>query len=284
MKTNDVFFAWLDFETGGLNGRLDNGHLGMDYYPIFEVALIVTDSQLNQVGEALRLVINHSEERIQQSSEWAICAHTKSGLLDEVRSSKLSLKDVEHAIISHLQTLGIDSYDRKAKKGAVLAGSSIGFDRSYMMCQMPELNDYLHYRQMDVSSFNLAVRAFKPSLEDKFTKQYKHEALSDIQETIDEFKVYCDDWFLEPETNLVWTHDHVENSDLTEIGNWFLNAREVEPGLITLILTKFGFEKQHYSVLVKSSDFKSKAVAWAIPLIEFDIAEDLEACMAHGVG
>ncbi|EJB8454901.1 hypothetical protein MW332_004749 [Vibrio parahaemolyticus] len=64
------------------------------------------------------------------------------------------------------------------------------FDRTYMMSQMPELSDYLHYRQLDVSAFNLAVRAFKPEIEQFVQKQYKHEALSDIQETINEFKVY----------------------------------------------------------------------------------------------
>ncbi|WP_082243408.1 oligoribonuclease [Vibrio parahaemolyticus] len=185
-----TYFAWLDYETGGLNGRLDNGHLGMDYYPIFEVAMIVTDSQLNQVGEPLRLVVHQFEDSISQCSQWAIDTHTKSGLLDEVRTSTLSLRDAEVAIISHLKNLGIPPYDRKKKSGAILAGSSIMFDRTFMMCQMPELSDYLHYRQLDVSAFNLAVRAFKPEIEQFVQKQYKHEALSDIQETIDEFKVY----------------------------------------------------------------------------------------------
>lgn len=187
---NNIFFAWLDYETGGLNGRLPNGQLGMDYYPILEVALIVTDGQLHQVGEPLRLVINHSEERIAQCSEWAIETHTKSGLLDEVRASKISLQDAEHAIISHLMTLGIKAYDKQSKTGAILAGSSIQFDRSFMMCQMPELNDYLHYRQLDVSTFNIAVRQFAPHIEEMVKKEYKHEALADIQETINEFKVY----------------------------------------------------------------------------------------------
>lgn len=269
MKTNNIYFAWLDFETGGLNGRLDNGHLGMDYYPIFEVALIVTDSQLNQVGESLRLVINQNEERIAESSEWAVDTHTKSGLLDEVRSSKLSLKDAEHAIISHLQTLGIDSYDRKKKSGAILAGSSIMFDRTFMMCQMPELSDYLHYRQLDVSAFNLAVRAFRPEIEDKVQKQYKHEALADIQETIDEFKVYRDSLFGNSKyQNFRWKFDSVENAEFIEIRDWFLSAREISPGLITLILTKGGFEQQHRSTIVKTEDFKVKALEWAVSLLD----------------
>ncbi|HDI3318778.1 TPA: oligoribonuclease [Vibrio cholerae] len=200
---NNIFFAWLDYETGGLNGRLPNGQLGMDYYPILEVALIVTDGQLHQVGEPLRLVIHHSEERIAQCSEWAIETHTKSGLLDEVRASKISLQDAEHAIISHLMTLGIKAYDKQSKTGAILAGSSIQFDRSFMMCQMPELNDYLHYRQLDVSTFNIAVRQFAPHIEEMVKKEYKHEALADIQETIFEFKQYVYHLFKSSDTFLL---------------------------------------------------------------------------------
>lgn len=269
MMNNGTYFLWLDFETGGLNGRLNNGHLGMEYYPIFEVALIVTNSQLDQVGEPLRLVINQTEDRIAQSSEWAIETHTKSGLLDEVRSSKLSLKDAEHAIISHLKTLDISAYDRKKKTGAILAGSSIMFDRTYMMCQMPELSDYLHYRQLDVSAFNLAVRAFKPEIEQRIQKEYKHEALADIQETIDEFKVYRESLFGNPDyPNYRWKYDHVENAEFIEIRYWFLSARELSPGLISLILTKGGFETQHRSTIVETEDFKVKALEWAVSLLD----------------
>ncbi|AYV20467.1 oligoribonuclease [Vibrio mediterranei] len=190
-----INLLFLDYETGGLNGRLENGQLGMNYYPIFEVALIVTDSQLNVVGEPLRLVIHQDDEMISRTSEWALNTHTKSGLLDEVRASSLTLQDAEKTVIAHLKTLGIEKYDRKAKTGAILAGSSVTFDRTYMMCQMPELTEYLHYRQLDVSALNLAVRMFKPEVESFVSKQYLHKALDDIQETIDELKVYKEHLF-----------------------------------------------------------------------------------------
>ncbi len=208
-----ISFLWLDYETGGLNGRLENGELGMEYYPIFEVAAIVTDSKLNQIGEPLRLVIHQSEESIAKSHQWALNTHTESGLLDEVRSSKLSLKDAEHAIISHLQTLDIPPYNRKEQIGAILAGSSIMFDRTYMMCQMPELNDYLHYRQLDVSAFNIAARVFRPELAGQIKKEYKHEALADIQETIDEFKVYRDALFGDPDSKIPSDKDMLDFLD-----------------------------------------------------------------------
>lgn len=190
-----INLLFLDYETGGLNGQLENGQLGMNYYPIFEVALIVTDSQLNVVGEPLRLVIHQDEKMISRSSEWALNAHTKSGLLDEVRASSLTLHDAEKTVIAHLKSLGIEKYDRKAKTGAILAGSSVTFDRTYMMCQMPELTEYLHYRQLDVSGLNLAVRMFKPEVESFVKKQYLHKALEDILETIDELKVYKEHLF-----------------------------------------------------------------------------------------
>lgn len=190
-----MHLLFLDYETGGLNGRLDNGKLGMDYYPIFEVALIVTDTQLNAIGEPLRLVVHQDEQAIELSSEWALDTHQKSGLLDEVRDSTLTLVQAEQVVIEHLKSLGIEKYDRKAKIGAILAGSSVTFDRTYMICQMPELAEYLHYRQLDVSAFNLAVRMFKPEIESFVTKKYLHKALDDIQETIDELKVYKEHLF-----------------------------------------------------------------------------------------
>ena len=192
---NDMYLVFLDLETGGLNGRLDNGKLGMEFYPILEAALIVTDRKLQQVGEPLRLAIHHSEERIADCSQWALDTHEKSGLLADVRNSTLTLANAEQAIIEHLKSLGINKYNRKEHSGGILAGNSIMFDRSFIMAQMPEFNDYLHYRQLDVSALNLTVRLFKPEIENKVVKEYKHEAFADIQETINEFKVYVDALF-----------------------------------------------------------------------------------------
>jgi oligoribonuclease (3'-5' exoribonuclease) len=186
------YFLHGDLETGGLNGRIENGKLGMEYYPIFELAFIVTDLNLEQVGEPLRLVIHHNDDDINKSHEWAIKTHTESGLLNEVRLSTLTLEQAEQRIIEHLKALGIESYDSKEKTGAAFSGNSIMFDRSYIMCQMPKLHEYLHYRQLDISALALAARAFKPELEKEITskKQYKHEALADIRESIAELKMY----------------------------------------------------------------------------------------------
>ena len=190
MNQNKNPLAFGDIETGGLNGRLENGALGMEYYPIFELAFIVTDSELNQLGAPIRLVIHHSNEDIAKSHSWALETHENSGLLDEVRASNITLANAEQLIIDHLKSLDIAAYNRKEKTGAIFAGNSIMFDRSYLMCQMPKLHEYFHYRQLDVSALALAVRLWRPELESEINKQYKHEALADIQETIDELKVY----------------------------------------------------------------------------------------------
>lgn len=191
------FFLFGDLETGGLNGRLDNGMLGMEYYPIFEAAFIVTDSELNQVGEALHIVIHQDDESIARSHDWALDVHAKSGLLDAVRASSVSLAQAEQMVIEHLKALGIPKHDRKAKTGVVFAGNSIMFDRSFIMCQMPELHEYMHYRQLDISALALAAKAWAPEVERKAVdaKQYLHEALADIRESIAELKYYRDELF-----------------------------------------------------------------------------------------
>jgi oligoribonuclease (3'-5' exoribonuclease) len=191
------YFLFGDIETGGLNGRLANGQLGMEYYPIFELAIVVTDKELNQFGSALRVVVHQSEDMINRSHEWAIDAHTKTGLLDEVRSGAYSLEECEQQILDHLKALGIEPYNRETKEGVIFAGNSIMFDRSYILCQMPRLHEFLHYRQLDISAIALAARAWAPELEKKAVgaKEYKHEALADIRESIAELKCYKDALF-----------------------------------------------------------------------------------------
>ncbi|MEL4370730.1 oligoribonuclease [Shewanella xiamenensis] len=186
------YFLFGDIETGGLNGRLDNGKLGVEFYPVFELAFIVTDTDLNQVGEAIRIVVHQDEEAISRSHPWAIDTHTKSGLLDEVRQSTCSLPEAEQRIINHLKQMGIEAYNRKTKKVVIFAGNSIMFDRSYILCQLPLLHEFMHYRQLDISALALAARAWAPEVEKEAVsaKQYKHEALADIRESIAELKCY----------------------------------------------------------------------------------------------
>tara|TARA_Y100000310_G_scaffold104628_1_gene102971 strand:+ start:2922 stop:3575 length:654 start_codon:yes stop_codon:yes gene_type:complete len=200
-KNKDMFFAFGDIETGGLNQRLPNQKLGMEYYCIFEIAFIVTDRNLNPIGKPLRIVINQSEEDIQKSSKWALEQHTKSGLLDEVRRSTITLQQAEKMVMEYFKSLGIEKYDRESRKGAIFAGNSIMLDRDYFMAQTPELHDYMHYRQLDVSAFALACRAFYPEVAELAIKNktLTHLALKDIEECIEEMRVYRDKLFFEPQ-------------------------------------------------------------------------------------
>ncbi|MEH6575779.1 MAG: oligoribonuclease [Amphritea sp.] len=186
--------VWIDTETGGLTGPASHfdgpRRMGQQYYPLFEIAVIVTDLELNQIGQPLRLVIFQPERMIERCDEYAANMHINSGLMKEVRESGISLQNAEHRILYHLESLGVQPYDRKAKTGAVMAGNSIAFDRAFVDCQMPALGALLHYRLFDVSALALAFRFWNPSIANEVQKEYKHTALDDICESISEAKTY----------------------------------------------------------------------------------------------
>jgi len=148
----------FDLETGGLNGPIEDGKLGMKDYPILEAAMAV------------------------------------AGLFDKCLSSDLSLQEVESRIIRTMKACGIEEYHRRNRTGGILLGNSFHFDRDYIMCQMPILNEYVHYRQVDLSGIDILRRLWAPCMDGVKHKTYKHEALVDIMETIKEAKVYRK-WF-----------------------------------------------------------------------------------------
>lgn len=189
--SHPIKLAFLDLETGGLDGMQPDGRIGAASFPILEIAMHVTDSELNILDdEGLRLVIHVAEEEITRMDAWAIEQHTKSGLLDEVRRSTITLRDAEALCIEHMRKHGAEKYNRKTKTGTIMAGNSIRFDRNYLNAQMPLLDSYFHYRQIDVSSIDLLNRIWRPEISARVHKEYKHLALSDIRETINEIRLY----------------------------------------------------------------------------------------------
>lgn len=189
MNSNHI--AWLDLETGGLDGMQSNGIVGCIQYPILEIALIVTDSDLNLRDEAgIRVVIHHSETVLANMDSWALEHHQKSGLLDEVRASTIDIAQAEQMVIEYLKQNGATAYNRKTKSGTLMAGNSIKFDRNYLNCQMPELDSFFHYRQIDISSVALLCRLWKPEIEREVKKNYHHLAFQDIKESIEEARLY----------------------------------------------------------------------------------------------
>lgn len=189
--TDKNLLFWLDLETAGLNGRdKKTGIVGADHYPIFEVAGILTDEQLNPVGEPLRLVIFQEEDEIKKGDKVALEMHEKSGLLKEVRESGLTLEQAEKEILALLKKHGAKKFSTKSKQGVVMCGNSIKFDRDFIMYQMPMLDEFMHYRMLDVSAFAMGSCFWNPAVSEELVKEYKHEAMSDIKESIAEALIY----------------------------------------------------------------------------------------------
>ncbi|MEZ9700348.1 oligoribonuclease [Vibrio sp. 10N.261.46.E12] len=188
---SDVKIVWADIETTGLDGRVEDGTFGMESHSILELAIHVTDVNLNILdGEGFRVVIRHNEETIRNMDEWCIEKHTESGLIAEVRESNISLVNAELLVLEHLRKHDALPYEIKEKTGSIMAGNSIKLDRNFMMAQMPQLHKYFHYRQMDVSAVNLFSRYWRPEVAAAVKKEYKHLALADIRESIEEARLY----------------------------------------------------------------------------------------------
>jgi oligoribonuclease len=187
MKESNRLLVWADMEAGGLNKILEDGTPGAAHYPIFEIAVIVTDIDLNLLPfEPLRLVLQITEEDEQRCDPVALEMHRKSSLLDECRKSTLSVKNAEHLVLEHLKEVGVQEFNRKNPyMNGMLSGNSIKYDRDFIQMQMPRLDQYLHYQMLDVSMIKYAFIGIQPP-----KKQYDHRALNDIMESIDELRFY----------------------------------------------------------------------------------------------
>lgn len=165
---------WIDMEMSGLNPERER---------ILEVALVVTDAQLNTVAEAPVLVVHQPDEVLGAMDAWNKGTHGKSGLIDKVRASRLSEAEVEAQMIAFLQ--------QYVPAGtSPMSGNSICQDRRFLARAMPQLEAYFHYRNLDVSSLKELARRWKPAIVNGFNKENKHEALADIYESIAELKYY----------------------------------------------------------------------------------------------
>lgn len=165
---------WIDMEMTGLDP--DN-----DY--IIEVALVITDSQLNIVAEGPVLAVTQPDVVLAAMDKWNISTHTKSGLIDKVKASKLIEADVEAQMIEFLQQYVPSGV-------SPMCGNSICQDRRFMARLMPQLEAYFHYRNLDVSTLKELVKRWKPEIKSGLKKQGKHEALADIYDSISELKYY----------------------------------------------------------------------------------------------
>lgn len=168
--------VWMDLEMTGLD---------LSRHVIVEVAALVTDAELNILGEGVDLVVSATEDELAEMDDFVTNMHQTNGLLDEIRSSTVSLKDAEDAVLALIEEHCAPEHP------APLAGNSIATDRSFIREQMPRLDKALHYRMVDVSSIKeLARRWFPRVYFNQPDKGMAHRALADIVESIRELDFY----------------------------------------------------------------------------------------------
>ena len=165
---------WIDMEMTGLQPDADR---------IIEIAMLVTDPQLELVAEGPVLVVHQPDEVLEAMDTWNKSTHKKSGLIDRVRASSLSEADAERAALQFLE-------QQVPANNSPMCGNSICQDRRFLARWMPRLEAHFHYRNLDVSTLKELVRRWKPELMKGFAKEGRHEALADILESIEELKFY----------------------------------------------------------------------------------------------
>jgi len=174
MALNNDNLIWLDMEMSGLSPDNDR---------ILELAAVVTDAELNVLGESPVLVVHQSDAVLDGMDAWNKGTHGRSGLIDKVKASTLNEEAATEQMINFLK-----EYVPVGK--SPMCGNSICQDRRFMARYMPNLEAYFHYRNLDVSVFKELARRWKPTVYSGFKKASKHEALADIYESIEELKYY----------------------------------------------------------------------------------------------
>ena len=185
IEDNNNNLIWLDLEMTGLG----------DEHVILEVAIIITNEKLNIVDKfpnsQLGLAINRSEDELSKIEPWSLNQHTKSGLLERSKKSECTIEKAQELVLEFI------SKKIKPNKG-ILCGNSIWVDRKFLKKEMPELEKYLFYRMIDVSSIKELVQRWYPDA--KFPEKNKtHLAMEDISESIDELIWLREHFFSNPD-------------------------------------------------------------------------------------
>ncbi|TCS71674.1 oligoribonuclease [Sulfuritortus calidifontis] len=174
MAQNATHLVWVDMEMSGLDP---------DKERILEIALIVTDAQLEVVEEAPVLVVHQPDAVLDAMDAWNKGTHGKSGLIDKVKASTLTEAEAEARMLAFMQK-------HVPNRTSPMCGNSICQDRRFLARYMPQLEAYFHYRNLDVSTLKELARRWRPGLMEGFTKANNHTALADIRESIAELRYY----------------------------------------------------------------------------------------------
>jgi oligoribonuclease len=173
--------AWIDLEMTGLDPSR---------HTILEIASLITDDHLAVVEEGPDLVVHATPEQLAEMDDYVRSMHTRSGLLAAIEASTLSLAD------AGAQTLAFFQKHIAEPRTVPLAGNSIGTDRRFLATQLPALEDFLHYRSVDVSTVKELCRRWRPDVYKAApTKKGGHRALADIRESVGELAYYRDALF-----------------------------------------------------------------------------------------
>ena len=171
---NENNLCWLDMEMTGLNPDADR---------IIEVAMIITDADLNVVAQSEVYVIHQSDEVLNGMDAWNTATHGRTGLTQRVRDSRLSEAEVEEKLLDFISAW-------IPEKTSPMCGNTIHQDRRFMVRYMPKLEAYFHYRNLDVSTLKELARRWHPAVAKGVVKRGSHQALDDILESIEEMRYY----------------------------------------------------------------------------------------------
>ncbi|WP_218309159.1 oligoribonuclease [Alteromonas antoniana] len=174
MTKHDSNLVWIDMEMTGLDPETCK---------VLEIATIVTDAQLNVLAEGPVIAVHQPDSILDTMDEWCTRVHGNSGLTARCRESKIDEAEAARQTIAFLS-----DYVDAGK--SPLCGNTIGQDRRFMVKYMPELEDYFHYRSIDVSTIKELAKRWQPEVLDGFEKKGVHLALDDIRESIEELRYY----------------------------------------------------------------------------------------------
>ncbi|XP_016973753.1 probable oligoribonuclease [Drosophila rhopaloa] len=176
----DTDIVWMDLEMSGLDIERDK---------ILEVACIITDKDLNLKSEGPCFAINHPQEVYDNMNEWCMKHHYESGLVDRCKSSDVKPEQASDMVLSYLER-------NIPKRVCPLAGNSVYMDRLFIRRFMPSVDEYLHYRIVDVSTIKELAKRWRPDVEKAAPKKiFAHRSLDDILESVSELKYYKANFF-----------------------------------------------------------------------------------------